>query len=54
MLAVDIDDAGDAADEDVWEVVEMLEEESKAYPPTPAAITIITIAMTTETVLLIA
>jgi len=38
----------------VWEVVEVLDEESKAYPPTPAAITITTIAMTAETVLLIA
>ncbi len=50
VLAVDVDDA-----DEVCKLVELLdEEESKAYPPTPAATTITTMAMTTATLLLIA
>ena len=48
VLAVDEDDV------ELCKVVELLEEESKAYPPTPAATTITTMAITTATLLLIA
>ena len=53
MITDDVEDCDDDEVE-VWEVEELLEEESSTYPPAPAAITIITIAITTAIALLIA